>query len=156
MSSTVISGRCACGKISWSSTKAPEELDFCYCSTCQQTSGAPFAPWAGTTKSAISWKGEISSWRPTMGDGDTSVSTRFFCSECGSCVAMQYDFYPDKTYLAAGTATEGADTIPAVGMHIYLKRAPRWYRIPEDGVARYDEFPEGLGEALKKHLEAGS
>jgi hypothetical protein len=69
---------------------------------------------------------------------------------------MEYDFYPDKTYLAAGTATKGADAIPAVGMHIYLKRAPPWYRIPEDGVARYDEFPEGLGEALKKHQEGRS
>ena len=156
MTSIAISGQCACGKISWSSTRAPEHLDFCYCSTCQQTSGAPFAPWIGITKSAISWAGDMSSWRPTIGDGDTSVSTRTFCPECGSCMAIQYDFYPDKTHIAAGTATEGADNIPEVCMHLYLKKAPRWYQIPEDGVTRYDEFPEDFMAAWGKHREGRS
>lgn len=151
MSSTVISGQCACGEVSWSSTEAPEHLDFCYCTTCQQTSGAPFAPWIGITKSAISWKGEMPSWRPTIGDGDTSVSTRTFCSDCGSCMAIQYDFYPNKTHIAAGTATVGANTIPKVCMHLYLKKAPRWYQIPEGGVARYDELPEDFMEVWEKH-----
>lgn len=34
-------------------------------------------------------------------------------------------FYPDKTHLAASTATKGADTIPRIGMHLWLKKAHR-------------------------------
>lgn len=154
MPSSVISGHCACGKVGWSSTEAPAHLDFCYCSTCQQNSGAPFAPWIGITKSAISWTGSISSWRPTIGDGNESVSTRTFCADCGSCMAIQYDFYPHSTHVAAGTVAEGAETIPKVCMHLWLKKAPQWYQIPEDGIARYHEFPEDFEEAWAKHREA--
>ena len=71
-------------------------------------------------------------------------------------MAIQYDFYPNKTHIAAGTATEGADTIPEVCMHLYLKKAPRWYQIPEDGVTRYDEFPEDFMAAWAKHREGRS
>lgn len=156
MSPSLISGHCACGKVSWSSTSSPQHLDFCYCSTCQQASGAPFAPWIGITKSAVSWTGTLSSWRPHIGDNEPSVSTRTFCSDCGSCMAIQYDFYPDKTHIAAGTVTGGADTIPQVCMHLYLKRAPSWYHIPEDGVPRYEEFPEDFKDAWLKHQEGKS
>lgn len=156
MPSPVISGHCACSKISWTSTSPPQHLDFCYCSTCQQTSGAPFAPWIGITKSSLSWKGVISSWKPTISDGDTSVSTRTFCPDCGSCMAIQYDFYPNKTHVAAGTVTVGADVIPEVCMHLWLKKAPRWYRVPEDGVPRYEEFPEEFEEAWVKYREGRS
>jgi len=71
-------------------------------------------------------------------------------------MAIQYDFYPDKTHLAAGTATKGADKIPKVCMHLYLKKAPCWYQIPDDGVPRYDEFPEDFKEAWTKHQEGQS
>jgi hypothetical protein len=156
MSSHLISGQCACGKVCWSSTSKPEHLDFCYCSTCQQASGAPFAPWIGINKSTLSWTGNMSSWRPSIGDGNTTVSTRTFCAECGSCMAIQYDFYPNRTHVAAGTTTEGADTIPKVCMHLWLKRAPRWYQIPEDGVPRYEEFPDDFNDAWSKHQEGSS
>lgn len=152
MPSSVISGQCACGKVRWSSTAAPDDLNFCYCSTCQQASGAPFAPWMGITKSALSWTGITSSWGPKIGDGNTSVSIRTFCSDCGSCVAMEYDFSHNRTDVAAGTTTEGANSIPKVCMHFFLKTAPRWYQVPEyDGVARYEEFPPELQEAWVKY-----
>lgn len=149
----VISGQCACGKASWSSTSAPEHLDFCYCSTCQQNSGAPFASWIGVAKSAISWIGSISSWRPTIFDGEISVSERTFCAECGSCLAIQYDLYTEKTHLAAGTVIQGGGSIPPVCMHIWLKSAPVWYHVSDDGVPRYQEFPNDFEKALEAHLK---
>jgi len=71
-------------------------------------------------------------------------------------MAIQYDFYPNKTHVAAGTVTVGADVIPEVCMHLWLKKAPRWYRVPEDGVPRYEEFPEEFEEAWVKYREGRS
>lgn len=154
-SSPVISGHCACGKVSWTSTSAPERLEFCYCRTCQQTSGAPFAPWIEVAKSALTWSGgDISSWRPKIGDRDISVSTRSFCASCGSCLSIQYDldFYAETTHLAAGTVTKGAENVPQVSMHLWLKRAPRWYPVSsDDGVARFEDIPKEFEQVIDEH-----
>lgn len=148
MSPAVISGRCACGKVTWSSTAAPQNLDFCYCITCQQASGAPFTPWLGVYQAALVWHGAISAWRPAIGDEDTSVSERTFCAACGSCLGLQYDLTPEKAHVAAGTVDQGAYTIPPLLEHIWVKRAPAWYRIPDDGVPRYQEFDDDFEAVL--------
>lgn len=101
----------------------------------------------------------MSSWRPTIGDRDISVSTRFFCTSCGSCLAIQYDldFYAGTTHIAAGTVSKGADTVPEVSMHLWVKRAPRWYRVSsDDGVARYQDIPKEFEEVIDEHQKKQS
>lgn len=53
---------------------------------------------------------------------------------------MQYHCYPDKTHVAAGSVVQGSETLPKVGCHIWIKRKPIWFEIPEDGVERWQEF----------------
>lgn len=72
-------------------------------------------------------------------------------------MSMQYDCYPDKMHVAAGTVVEGREELPKRATHIFLKRKPEWYRIPDDGGERWDGFDDGFEELLQKHLkEAGS
>lgn len=69
-------------------------------------------------------------------------------------MTMQYDCYPDKTHLAAGGVVEGADALPKVGCHIWVKRKPAWYEIPDEGrgVPRWEEFDEEF-EAVRRGWE---
>jgi len=69
-------------------------------------------------------------------------------------MTMQYDCYPDKTHLAAGGVVEGAEALPKVGCHIWVKRKPAWYEIPDEGrrVPRWEEFDEEF-EAVRRDWE---
>jgi len=154
MASPALTGTCACSATTYTSTTLPQHLDCCYCLTCQRTSGAPFGPWLGIPVHALTWSGaEPKSWRPTLDDGNTSISTRLFCGACGSCLSMQYDFYPHKVHVAAGTVVEGRDGLPRVGTHIWVKRRPEWYEIPDDGGERWEEFDAEFEELMRKHLQ---
>jgi len=131
-----LEGSCACGLTIWSSTSSPQHLDFCYCTTCQQISGAPFVAWMGITRDAITWSGAISSLRVC------DFAVRTFCTGCGGTLSIQYDCYPRKTHVAAGmvTATKEGCEMPKVGCHLFVRSKPAWYQMSEDGVARYEEF----------------
>lgn len=153
MTSPALTGTCACGLTTYTSTTPPLHLDYCYCLTCQRTSGAPFLPFIGLPISSLTWSGASpSSWRPKLDDGKTSIATRYFCGACGSSLSMQYDCYPDKVHVAAGTVVEGREKLPATATHIFVKRKPGWYRIPEDGGGRWEEFDPAFEEVLRRHL----
>ncbi|KXL43449.1 hypothetical protein M433DRAFT_47695, partial [Acidomyces richmondensis BFW] len=135
----VLKGSCACGAITWTSTYPARHMDFCYCIPCQQISGAPFAAWIGLPKFGLTWYHHNQAFNPTDSDPGRSVyrisplATRSCCRTCGGAMTMQYDCYPDKTHLAAGGVVEGAEDLPKVGCHIWVKRKPTWYEIPDDG-----------------------
>lgn len=144
----LITGSCACGKVTYTSTGEPSHLDFCYCLTCQRQSGAPFMAWLGLPRASISWQGAaLSTWRAsidlpdrTFNAADVTIAERSFCRTCSSPLTLQYDLYPYKTHVAAASIVHHARALPTVGVHIWCKRSPTWYQIPEDGVARYEEF----------------
>ena len=76
------------------------------------------------------------------------LAFRTCCSNCGSALTMQYHCYPSKTHVAVGSVVEGTDSLPKVGMHIWVRRAPAWYSIPQDGVERWDEFDPQFDKVL--------
>ncbi|EMC94489.1 hypothetical protein BAUCODRAFT_549812 [Baudoinia panamericana UAMH 10762] len=133
MAST-LKGSCACGAITWTSSQPAQNLDYCYCKTCQQISGAPFIAWLGIPKATLTWSGQLHTF--TVND----LAARSCCGECGSTMTMQYHCFPDRTHVAAGSVTEGGDGLPQVEMHIFTKNKPVWYSIPDDNVPRWEEF----------------
>lgn len=143
MEAIILEGRCACGETTFQSKGFPQHLDFCYCTTCQQVTGAPFGAWTGIKRDNVTWEGPAAKYRVS------DIATRSLCVQCGATLTIQYDCYPDKTHVAAGIITKGAELLPKVGMHIFVKSKPPWYTIPEDGVPRYKEFDEEFMNALK-------
>lgn len=143
--SPILKGRCACGKVTFRSTSSPQHLDFCYCTTCQQVTGAPFGAWTGIERDSIAWEGAIAKFRAS------EIATRSFCVHCGGTLATQYDCYPKKTHVAAGLITKGGELVPKVGIHMFIRSKPAWYAIAEDGVPRYSEFDEEFLEVLGQH-----
>ena len=67
-------------------------------------------------------------------------------------MSIQYDCYPEKTHVAAGTIVTGPEKglMPKVGLHLWVKECPKWYMIPDDGVERVMEFDKEFLEVLGK------
>lgn len=145
MTTPVLQGSCACGATTWTSTSNATHLDFCYCTTCQRVTGAPFGAWVGIKKSSITWEGASAKYKVS------DLATRSLCVQCGGTLSIQYDCYPDKTHVAAGTIVKGAEILPKLGVHIFVKSKPVWYDIPEDKLPRWDEFDDEFNEKLRAY-----
>lgn len=154
MASKKLSGGCACGGITYTSTAQPEHLDYCYCLTCQQVSGAPFVAWTGMPESALQWTFNSPTfvYRPTVGDTGICISDRLCCGNCACNVSIQYYLYPEKTHVAASTIRKSDFEIPKVGCHIWCRHLPSWHTIADDGVPRYEEFDEDFTARLDNYL----
>ena len=155
MSGQTLSGSCACGDVTYTATAAPQHLDFCYCTVCQQISGAPFVAWTGIPKSCLTIKfaSEPLVYRAEIGDTGQCVAERTSCGRCSSSLILQYYLYPDKTHIAASTIHRSEFEIPAVGCHIWYRSAPAWYHLPDDGIARYAEFDPVFQQRLDDYLK---
>ncbi|EME79328.1 uncharacterized protein MYCFIDRAFT_7410, partial [Pseudocercospora fijiensis CIRAD86] len=150
----ILRGSCACNATSWTSTAAPSHLDFCYCSQCQRVSGAPFVSWMGVNRSSIVWSGNLQTFRLQISNGMNSIATRSCCSTCGGTMSMQYDCYPEKTHLSAGSVVEDVEGVMKIlkaGDHIFVADKPAWYTIPEDGVERYDGFDQSFSDRQRRY-----
>ena len=154
MALKTVSGSCACGAISYTSTTQPEHLDYCYCLTCQQVSGAPFMAWTGIPKSALQWefKSNHFIYCATIGDSGTTVAEHTCCGKCGCNISLQYYLYPEKTHVAASTIRTCDFELPKVGCHIWCRHVPSWHTIPKDGVKRYYEFDDVFKSRLDQYL----
>lgn len=111
---------------------------------CQQATGAAFGAWVGIEKSGLSFDGPIGHYRLS------DIATRSFCTKCGGTLTMQYDCYPEKTHVAAGTIVKGVEKVPKVDCHLFVSRKPVWYVMPDDGVRRWEEFDDGFVEVLQR------
>ena len=154
MGPSTLSGTCACGNITYTSTAPPLHLDYCYCSVCQQTSGAPFIAWMGIPKFALQWqfKSEPIVYRATIADTAVCVAERKCCGTCGCCMILQYFLYPDKTHVAASTMQQNDFDVPKVGCHIWCRSVPNWHTIPADGIERYQEFDDVFETRLREFM----
>jgi hypothetical protein len=155
MESKALSGSCACGDITYISTAAPQHLDYCYCLTCQQVSGAPFMAWTGIPKSALqlNLNSRPIVYRAKIGDTDVCVAKRITCGHCGCNVILQYDLYPEKTHVAASTIRHNDFEGLKVGCHIWCRHVPSWHTMPDDGIVRYEEFDEDFKARLEEHMK---
>ena len=67
---------------------------------------------------------------------------------------MQYDDYPEKTYVAAGSIVESAWELPGASSHMFVRSKPGWFVIGDDGVERWElwaeEFVRDFGEVVRR------
>ena len=141
----VIEGHCACHATTWTSTAAPSHLDFCYCTECQQVTGAPFGAWVGVPTSDVKWSNTRGFFRLS------SLATRSFCKTCGSTLSIQYECYPQKVHIAVGTVVKGQ--VPKMACHLFVSEKPSWYTIPDDGVRRWERFDDEFQDVMKRWKE---
>lgn len=130
MNTRYITGRCACGAISYRFDASGAVIDYCHCGMCRRWSGAPVSAWAQVPATQF----EILAGRPrafkSSGDGQ-----RHFCPECGSSIYMSGG---DTVGIMLGTADQPEALAPtAHGFH--SERVP-WLHLG-DGLPRFAAAP---------------
>ena len=77
------SGGCACGRLTFRVSGAPKRVGLCHCMTCRKTSGSAFNAFAIFPSDQVTITGEYDGWSAS-GEG-----RRCFCPVCGSQVFDQ-------------------------------------------------------------------
>ncbi|KAJ4303072.1 hypothetical protein N0V90_001963 [Kalmusia sp. IMI 367209] len=141
----VFEGGCRCGGVKYTSTKPPSDITLCHCRACQQVSGSGFLPFVHADTKALYWTHTSTLKTLTL----STFGDRFFCTGCGTPVAMKYHFEPGMTGLTA--ASIDFDSLkgdkPKVVQHIFLKEKAPWVVLPDDGAKRWQTsfFARQLG-----------
>jgi ubiquinone/menaquinone biosynthesis C-methylase UbiE len=141
----LLTGSCACGAISWTSTSAPTLANNCHCETCRKISGSPYITFLHLPASDVTFTPSLSSLQVKTYTASPHAE-RTFCRECGSTLTFKYHLMPDVIGVAIGTVDEGKSTASLKGIgrkHIWVSRKPEWYNIPDDGLERQERM-EGV------------
>ena len=55
---TLVTGRCLCGKVRYRTTAAPLWVAYCHCPSCRRATGSVIAPYAGYRPQDLVFEGE--------------------------------------------------------------------------------------------------
>lgn len=148
----VVTGSCACGTITWSSTSRPGEVSFCHCKKCQKVSGSAFLACAMMNIGDVYITSQNNEDEPPQ-DALKYVwlnvnARRGFCSKCGSTISMQYAADPSVLWMAVGSiddvSIEGGKGWKAWDdvqrRHIFVDEKAEWYALPDDGATRSEKM----------------
>lgn len=131
-----IQGRCLCGGVRFSITGPIAELSSCHCSECRKAYGAAYGTVAVVAREDFSYTtGEerIRRYR------QSERVNRYFCSDCGSPLAMIEEWDP-----LVGVPAGLLEGDPGIRMtnHIFVASKPDWSEIG-DSAPQHDEWPPG-------------
>ncbi|HZH52749.1 MAG TPA: GFA family protein [Microvirga sp.] len=76
----ILTGGCACGRVTFEARGEPKRVGLCHCMTCRKESGSAFNAFAIYPVDRVTVAGELRTWSATPG------SERCFCPVCGSQV----------------------------------------------------------------------
>ena len=138
----MIKGSCACGRIQYQTEGQPLAVNACHCSICQRVSGGPYIGFVDFAASEFQWTRQPDLWQA----GD--VAERGYCKACGSTMSMRYFLNADRVSVTLGTVIESQPPLPSLQAHIFLKDKAPYFVLADDGVKRYDEFPEDFSNKL--------
>jgi hypothetical protein len=129
-------GGCLCGKVRYKVSAEPVFAGVCHCKNCQKGNGSAFSVVLAVPNSGVSVTGQLKEY---VGRGDSGNSTtKKFCPECGSPIAVEAGMMPGVTMIEVGTLDDPSVAEPQ--MHIYCRSKMEWVPIPE-GVGAFPEMP---------------
>ena len=109
---TVLTGRCYCGRTTFSTTQEPQTVAYCHCDDCRRATGGPVAAFAALDEKAVTFlpdEGRKVSVNPSV--------TRTFCADCGSSLTGRYDYLPGQVYISLGVIDQANDLAPKIHSH---------------------------------------
>jgi hypothetical protein len=124
----MITGRCACGALSYRAEGEPVVQGFCHCKSCQRTSGGGHVGFLTFAEDAVTIEGER---RPYMRPGGSGRNaSRFACPVCHSVVYGTAEVMPGKVNLYAGSLDDSSCFKPT--MAIFVAERPPWDDVSRD------------------------
>lgn len=123
-----LSGKCACGAVSYKISAQKSGFEACHCSTCRHWSGGVFLG-VQVAPDEISFEGtdNLSIYK------SSEWAERAFCSKCGSSMFFRVTApgpYSGAYHLGAGTLDNYGDL--ALSGQIYIDDKPKGYSFAEE------------------------
>lgn len=136
-----LTGRCQCGKVTYSITADPHSLNVCHCLECQWQSGSAYAltlvvPSSGVHLSPSSQK-QLGHFERKSDSG--GIRAGVFCVGCGVRIYHNNPDAPQWISIKAGTLDQKVDLSKAT--HIWTKRKLEGVVVPE-GVESWEAEPD--------------
>ncbi len=131
-----LSGKCLCGKISYTCEGEPVFAGNCHCTACKKSSGSGSAPTIFFAAEHISIVGEATYFE-SMGASGQIVS-RGFCPTCGSQLFGKPAVMPGMIAIRAGTLDDPSMYKPQV--NIFTSCAESW-EVMDDNLPQFLEMP---------------
>jgi hypothetical protein len=135
MTSTGLTGGCACGEIRYELTSGPLITHCCHCLNCQRQTGSAFAVNMLIEAARV----QLVSGRPQRVDAprdDGSAQRIYRCPTCQVAVYSEYS-RPDVWFVRAGTLDDPSRAAPDV--HIFTRSKREWVTLPAS-VPAYDVY----------------
>jgi len=107
-------GRCLCGKVSYSLEGDPIATAVCHCSHCQRQGGSAFSVNLIAMSSQMTVNGELAAYEERGEKGDQVYVRRRFCSTCGSPILSEIVLSEGVIAVKAGTLDDVSDVKPTV------------------------------------------
>lgn len=131
-----ISGRCVCGKVTYSASAEPVFSGICHCKTCQRVTGSAFGAIVAIPAPSLTVQGDVTQYD---GIGDSGQAThRSFCPVCGSSIALSADIMSGIVMLPIGTLDDTKWVKPT--MQIYCQAEQGWLNSQSE-MQRFDGMP---------------
>jgi len=92
-----MSGGCACGRIRYSASVAPDEAYLCHCRMCQRATGSVSIAFVNARLDGLKWDHE-----PDWYDS-SPIARRPYCRECGTSLGFAFKEGSDKMDLTVAS-----------------------------------------------------
>ena len=143
------SGKCQCGKISYTFNKEKViSAHHCHCKDCQRATGCGKATIIFLAKKNIEVEGELKYYE-SVGTAGSRVR-RGFCAECGSGVLSYAKEVPHIIYLKAGTLDDSSWI--KIDSNFFTSSAEEWNK-PDETIKSFEKNP-GLMSGIKTLLKS--
>ena len=119
-----LSGRCACGNVTWTSPGPVLWAVHCHCDSCRRANASAMVSFFGVPRETVSRIGDM-----TVRKSSNGVE-RGFCSQCGSQVLYESEVWPDETHLYAATLDDPDQFKPTA--HVHWNEKVDWLKIDDD------------------------
>lgn len=140
--SSVLTGSCLCGDVTYESSQKHNEMWNCHCHSCRKANSVAYATWIKTQVSSFRWM-ERKSTISTFSSHDME---RSFCSKCGSILPAR-NKKEGYILLPAGAISTPHHLVPAEDR--YVDQMPAWYRLGVDDARAQGSKPKYSEETLK-------
>src|SRR2546425_7341244 len=119
-----ITGRCLCGRVTYSADADPVVQVVCHCTDCQRQTGGPFTVVVGVPRAAFTVEGDTLASFTTIGEDHGGQTERNFCSACGAPVFSVASVLPDLALIKAGSLDDASWLEPT--MEFWTSSAQPW------------------------------
>ncbi len=133
-----ITGRCLCGRVTYSAEADPVAQVVCHCIDCQRQTGGPFSVIVGVPRGSFTVEGGTLASFATIGEDHGGETLRSFCSACGSPVFSTTAALPELAFIKAGTLDDASWIEPA--LEVWTGSAQPW-SLPFEHATRIERAP---------------